>query len=233
MSYKIDDYSYLSRFLQMLNDDQISRLFSAKIIIFGVGGVGSALAHFLVRAGIQHLDIVDFDTIDISNLNRQLVAYRDNIGRLKVDALKEQLLNINPNLEISIYPTKLSQDTLASFHLHNYDIIVDCIDDVSAKKSLIKSASESNIYILSAMGAGNRYIGIPEFKIANIQKTEYDPLAKIIRKFCKDEGINRLEVCYTKQKAMKINCKNIASVVYYPINMASVMCARIINKIID
>lgn len=233
MSYKIDNYSYLSRFLQMLNDDQISRLFSAKIIIFGVGGVGSALAHFLVRAGIQYLDIVDFDTIDISNLNRQLVAYRDNIGRLKVDALKEQLLNINPNLEISIYPTKLSQDTLASFHLDKYDIIVDCIDDVSAKKLLIKSASESNIYILSAMGAGNRYIGIPEFKIANIQKTEYDPLAKIIRKFCKDEGINRLEVCYTKQKAMKINCKNITSVVYYPINMASVMCARIINKIID
>ena len=199
MSYKIDNYSYLSRFLQMLNDDQISRLFSAKIIIFGVGGVGGALAHFLVRAGIQYLDIVDFDTIDISNLNRQLVAYRDNIGRLKVDTLKEQLLNINPNLEISIYPTKLSRDTLASFHLDKYDIIVDCIDDVSAKKLLIKSASESNIYILSAMGAGNRYIGIPEFKIANIQKTEYDPLAKIIRKFCKDEGINRLEVWYTIQ----------------------------------
>ena len=114
----------------------------------------------------------------------------------------------------------------------DYDYIVDCIDDVNAKKLLIKKAKELNIPILCAMGAGNRYKEIPQFEIADISKTSYDRLAKVIRKFCVEERINKLQVCYTKQKPLKFDCKTIGSVVYYPISMASVMCAKIINDII-
>ena len=97
-----NDYEYLDRFLQVLDERQIKKLFSARIIIFGIGGVGSALAQFLVRSGVQNLSIVDFDRVDITNLNRQLLSFQSNIGQLKVDALKNQLLDINPKLHIEI-----------------------------------------------------------------------------------------------------------------------------------
>lgn len=234
MSYKISNnqFEYLQRFIQGLDDEQLNKLFSAHIIIFGVGGVGSALAQFLIRSGIQNLDIVDFDKVDITNLNRQLLAFQSNIGQMKVDVLKDQLLDINPNLNINIFPFKLDENTINNFKLSKYDIILDCIDDIKAKKLLIKSAYEQKIYIISAMGAGKRYIDIPKFEIVDIKKTSYDPLAKIIRKFCNQECINKLDVCYTKQKVDKINCQNIFSVVYYPVNMATVICAKVINKLI-
>ncbi len=225
--------NFLDRFTIMLDTENVDKIKSARIILFGVGGVGGALAHMLVRSGIEHLTIVDFDTIDITNINRQLVAYQDNIGKLKVDELSKQLLNINPALKIIKHPIKLDENTVNTIDFNNYDYIIDCIDDISAKKLLIKMANELNIYLLSAMGAGNRYRDIPSFEIVDISKTSYDPIAKILRKFCQQEGIHRLDVCYTKQKAMKFDCKTIGSVVYYPLNMATVMCAKIINKIID
>ena len=228
-----NDYEYLDRFLQVLDERQIKKLFSARIIIFGIGGVGSALAQFLVRSGVQNLSIVDFDRVDITNLNRQLLSFQSNIGQLKVDALKNQLLDINPKLHIEIYPIKLYEDNIDKFSLDKYDIILDCIDDVKAKKILIKCAYEKNKYIISAMGAGKRYLEVPNFEIVDIKKTSYDPLAKVIRKFCSAERINKLDVCYTKQKVAEIDCQNILSVVYYPVNMATVTCAKVINKLIE
>ncbi len=233
MCYNKNKYQYLDRFVQVLNDNQMNKLFSAKIIIFGVGGVGSALAQFLVRSGIQNLDIVDFDKIEISNLNRQLHAFQSNIGQMKVDVLKKQLLDINPQLKIKTFPIKFNQENINQFDLKNYDIILDCIDDIKAKETLIKFAFINHIYILSAMGAGKRYLELPNFEIVDIKKTSYDPVAKIIRKYCLKERINKLDVCYTKQKASDFNCKNILSVVYYPVNMATMICAKIINKLIE
>ncbi len=229
---------YLDRFSQMLTKSQLEKLFSAKIILFGVGGVGGAVAHFLVRSGVQNLDVVDFDKIDISNVNRQLVAFQNNVGKLKVEELSIQLKNINPHLKIKAYPIKYSQETQGLIDLSNYDYIIDCIDDVKAKKLLITNAKSLKKYIICAMGAGNRYREIPKFEVADISKTSYDPLAKIIRKFCISEGIKKLDVCYTKQKPENSlnsgdkTCKNISSVVYYPIGMACAITAHIINKII-
>ena len=217
----------------MLDEEQISKLFSKHIIVFGVGGVGGALVHMLARTGIQHITIVDFDTVDITNINRQLIANFNNIGAVKVDVLEKQLKEINPDINIQKLNFKLDSFTIEQINFNNYDYIVDCIDDIPAKKLLIKKANELNIPILCAMGAGNRYAEIPQFEITTIEKTSYDPLAKILRKFCMQEGIKKLQVCYTKQKAMKFDCKIIGSVVYYPINMASVMCAKITNDILN
>lgn len=226
------DLKYIDRFIMMLTDAQINKLTSARIIVFGVGGVGSGVCHFLVRSGIQNLDIVDFDTIDETNINRQLVAYQTNIGELKVNALKTQLLTINPNLNINTFPIKFSESTSSEINFSKYDIIIDCIDDINAKKLLITLSKNNEKYILSCMGAGNRYLEIPNFEISDISKTSYDPIAKILRKFCAQNGIKKLEVCYTKQKATKYACKKIASVVYYPVNMATVVVAHIIQKIV-
>ncbi len=222
---------YFNRFTMMLTQEQTEKLFSARVLVFGVGGVGSAVVHMLARSGIQHIGFVDFDDIDETNINRQLVANSKNIGKLKVDELEQQLKEINPNIEVDKYPLKFSEETMNNVSF-DYDYIVDCIDDISAKKLLIQIANDKKIPILSAMGAGNRYEEIPNFEISNISKTSYDPIAKILRKFCSEQGINNLQVCYTKQKAIKFNCKTIGSVVYYPINMASVMCAKVVNDII-
>jgi len=222
---------YFSRFTMMLTQEQKEKLFSSRVLVFGVGGVGSAVVHMLIRSGIQRIGIVDFDTIDTTNVNRQLVAFSDNIGKHKVDELEKQLKNINPNVQVDKYALKLSQETISQISFE-YDYIVDCIDDLSAKKLLIKLANEKNIPLLCAMGAGNRYDEIPQFEIADIKKTSYDPIAKILRKFCVAERINKLQVCYTKQKAHKFDCKIIGSVIYYPVNMASVMCAKVVTDIL-
>ena len=221
-----------SRFTMMLSTEQVERLFNARVIIFGVGGVGGSLVNMIVRSGIQNITLVDFDVIDITNINRQLVANLNNVGKFKVDEFEKQIHEINPDIKVEKMPIKLDENTIKTIDFTKYDYIVDCIDDVNAKKLLIKKAKELNISIICAMGAGNRYAEIPQFEICDISKTSYDKLARIIRKFCAEERINKLTVCYTKQKPLKFDCKTIGSVIYYPISMASVMCAKIINDLI-
>lgn len=222
-----------NRFLMMIDDTQAKNLFNKRIIVFGVGGVGGAVAHLLVRAGIQNLTVVDFDKIDITNINRQFVANTTNIGKVKVEEIKNQLEKINPNAKITGLQLKYDSETQDKIDLTNYDYIVDCIDDINAKKLLIINANKHKIPIICAMGAGNRYEGIPNFEIAKISKTSYDPIAKILRKFCAEQGINNLQVCYTKQKATKFNNKTIGSAVYYVVNMATIICAKVINDILN
>lgn len=214
----------------MLNEEQIKKLVSTRIIVFGAGGVGSAVCNFLVRSGICNLTIVDFDTIDITNLNRQLVANIGNVGKLKVEEMKNQLLGINPEANITAIAEKYDENS--KIDLSQFDIIIDCIDDIKAKKHLIMQAKSNNVYLICSMGAGNRYSEIPHFEIADISKTSYDPIAKILRKFCAENRINKLDVCYTKQKATKYDCKTVASVVYYPVMMAGTIVAKVITKIV-
>ncbi len=222
-----------SRFTDMLSTEQVEKLFSARVIVFGVGGVGGAVAHMLVRSGVQQIDIVDFDKIDVTNINRQLIANTTNIGKLKTDELTKQLKEINSDVKIENLPIKLDENTIEIINFSKYDYIIDCIDDIKAKKLLIIKAKEENKPILCAMGAGNRYQEIPQFEIADISKTCYDKLAKVMRKFCESEKIKNVQVCFTRQKPVKFDCKSILSVIYYPINMASVMCAKIINDLIE
>lgn len=227
----IDDEIF-SRFTMMLSTSQVERLFASKIIVFGVGGVGGAVAEMLVRSGIKHLTVVDFDFVDKTNINRQLVANINNIGNLKVEEFKNKMKSISPSANIQVVSEKLTAENLELFNLKDYDYIIDCIDDLNAKKALIKYAKLNNINILCAMGAGNRYKEIPQFIIEDISNTTYDKIAKILRKFCVQEGIKKLNVCYTKQESIKTNCKTIGSVIYYPISMACAMCAKVINDLI-
>ena len=216
----------------MLDNDKQEQLINSSVIVFGVGGVGGAVANFLIRSGVKRLGIVDFDTISTTNINRQLVAFSDNVGKLKVDELEIMLKSINPDVIIDKYPFKLDSDTINQIDFSKYQIIADCIDDIPNKKLLISKANELNKYIICACGAGNRYEEIPNFEVTDIKNTSYDAIAKILRKFCSEQGIKKLDVCYTKQKAVKFDCKTIGSVVYYPVSMACCITAKIINKIL-
>ncbi len=169
-----------------------------KVIIFGVGGVGGYAVEALVRSGIQTVSIVDFDLVDITNINRQIIALHSTIGRKKVDVMEERIRDINPEAEVRAYAEKLTGGNIDSFRLSEYDYIVDAIDDVPAKLLLIKTADQLNIPIISSMGTGNKF-DPSLFRIEDIKKTNTCPLAKVIRKETAKMGIKRLKVLFSSE----------------------------------
>lgn len=221
---------FLSRFELLVGIEALEKIQNTRVIVFGLGGVGGSVCDMLVRSGISYLTIVDFDKVDESNINRQIVACSSTIGKYKTDVLEQLLLDINPHCYVTKITQKYDLTTVKNFDFSQFDVIIDCIDDVKNKKLLIKNAKKSKAYILSSMGAGNRY-GIPQFELSDIHKTSEDGLAKAIRKFCVLEKIKKLDVVYTKQVPVK-NLEKVGSVVYYTTNMATIIAANIINKII-
>ncbi|MBQ7880434.1 MAG: ThiF family adenylyltransferase, partial [Clostridia bacterium] len=199
----------------------------ANILLIGVGGVGGAVAHMLVRAGITNLTIMDFDTVSQSNINRQFVAFQSTIGKYKVDVLASQLKDINPDINLTALNQKF--DSTNNIDLTGYTMIIDCIDDIKAKQHLISKCSELNL--LCSMGAGNRYADNPHFEVVDIFKTQNDALAKLLRKYCKEQGIKHLKVCYTPSLAIKSS--PVGSISYYPVAMACSIAHYVINTLIS
>lgn len=218
------------RRLELLIGNNISILNKSNIIIFGVGGVGGYVAEMLVRSGIGNITIVDFDTVDISNKNRQIIALDSTIGRNKVDVLKERLIDINNNCNIVALNVKLTKDNVESFNLDKYDYIVDAIDMVSSKISLINYAKIHNIPIISAMGAGNR-LGIPDVKIADIYQTSNDGLAKVMRRELRKLGIDKHTCVYSTNKSTPCG-ETIGSIAYYPAMVGCMLSAYVLNQIL-
>ena len=215
----------LSRQELLLNPTQMQNIKSANILLIGVGGVGGAVAHLLVRAGIQNLTIMDFDKVGESNINRQFVAYNSTIGKYKVDVLKSQLKDINPSINLTILNQKF--DNTNNIDLTAYTMIIDCIDDIKAKQYLISKCNELKLNLLCSMGAGNRYKDNPHFEVVDIYKTQNDALAKLLRKYCKEQGIKHLKVCYTPSLAIKSS--PVGSISYYPVAMATTITWYVIN----
>lgn len=168
----------------------------SRIAILGVGGVGGYAAEALARAGIGTLDLVDKDIVDETNLNRQIIALHDTIGRNKVDVMAERIQNIDP--EIVVHPIKMFYlpENAAEFDLSPYDYIIDAIDNITAKLELAVRAQKLQIPLISSMGTGNK-LDASGFRISDISKTSGCPLAKIMRKELKQRGINHLKVVYS------------------------------------
>ena len=218
------------RRLELLIGDKLSKLNNAKVILFGVGGVGGYVAETLVRSGIGALTIVDYDVVDISNKNRQIIALDSTIGKNKVDVMKSRLEDINKNCVVTAYNCKLLKDNVDSFHLEDYDFIIDAIDMVTSKLALIKYASDKNIPIISAMGAGNR-IGIPDVKIADIYSTSNDGLAKVLRRELRKLGISKHKVVYTTNKSNPCG-DTIGSIAYFPAMVGCMLSAYVIDELL-
>lgn len=176
----------------------IDKLKNARIALFGVGGVGGFTAEALIRSGVGALDIFDNDVVSISNINRQLIALHSTVGQLKVDVMKQRLLDINPEAVIGAYAMFYLPENADSVDLSGYDYIIDAIDTVSAKIELAVRANALGIPIISAMGAGNK-LDPTAFEVTDISKTSVCPLARVMRQSLKKRGIEHLKVVYSTE----------------------------------
>jgi len=183
----------------IIGNDGIKKLKDTKIIVFGLGGVGSFVVEGLVRAGIGHLTIVDFDTVDITNLNRQIPALHSTIGMYKTDVLEKRIKDINPKIDLKCHTCLYDENTSENLLNEDYDYVVDAIDMVSNKIHLIESCYKKGLSIISSMGMGNK-LDPSKIEISDIHKTEMCPLAKIVRREAKKRGIKKLTVVYSKEK---------------------------------
>lgn len=187
----------------LIGKENLNKLQNSHIIVFGVGGVGGFAIEALVRSGIGEISIVDFDTVDITNLNRQIIATQNSIGKLKTSVMKERLLSINPKLIVHEFPEKFSMENKDLFFKNKkYDYIVDAIDLVTSKLALVEIANASSIPIISSMGTGNK-IEPTMLEVADINKTSVCPLARVMRKELKNRGIKKLKVIYSKELPRK------------------------------
>ena len=186
----------------LLGKEAMERLGSARVIIFGVGGVGGYTLEALVRSGVGSITAVDSDTVSVSNINRQIIATEKTVGRLKVEAAKERALEINPDIDFTALPIFYSEETEEKINLAEYDYVVDAIDTVTSKIRLIVNAKEVGVPIISSMGAGNK-LDPTAFKVADIYKTSVCPLARVMRTELKKRGIKKLKCVYSEEAPIK------------------------------
>ena len=186
----------------LLGLDRMNKLKNSRVIIFGVGGVGGYVIEALTRSGFKQIDIVDFDSVSITNINRQIIALHSTVGKLKIDVMKERMLDINPNIVVNTYPVFLDDTNIESFNLSQYDYVIDAIDSVTSKLLLIEYCTKNNIKIISSMGTGNK-LDPSLFKISDISKTSVCPLAKVIRYELRKRGINHLKVLFSTETPIK------------------------------
>ena len=190
-----------SRAQALLGSAAMERLQKARVAIFGIGGVGGYTVEALARAGIGTLDVIDSDTISLSNLNRQLLATHTTLGMAKVEAARERILSINPRAAVYTHPIFYTPETADALCLSDYDYIVDAIDTVTGKLCIIERAYAAGVPVISCMGTGNK-LDASALQVADINKTSFCPLARVMRKELRKRGINHLKVVYSTEEAL-------------------------------
>ena len=231
---------WLQREELLIGKENIEKLKNSKVIIFGLGGVGGSAIEAIVRAGINNIALVDCDKISETNINRQIFATTKTIGKLKVEAAKERLIEINPNLNIEVYNLFFNKENSNGFDFSKYDYIIDAIDTVSSKIELIMCAKNSNTKIISSMGTGNK-LNPSDFLVADISKTSVCPLARVMRQELKKRGIKNLKVVYSKEtpkkpKQVLMNEQNKqipSSVSFVPPIAGLIMASEVIKDILE
>ena len=219
-----------SRTERIIGEKAAKRLDDCRVAVFGVGGVGGHAAEAIVRAGVGGIDLIDFDTVSLSNINRQLAALHSTVGQKKVEVLKQRFLDINPNLAVNTFPVFYGADTENEFDLAAYDYIVDAIDSVNAKLLLIENATKSGVPIISSMGAGNK-LNPTDFKVADIYKTSVCPLAKVVRTELKKRGIKKLKCVYSEEIPL-IKATPPGSVSFVPSAVGLIIAGEVIKDLI-
>ena len=190
-----------SRTQILLGEAAVEKLKHARVAVFGIGGVGGYTVEALARCGVGNLDLIDSDTVSVSNINRQILATHSTVGMLKVEAAKARILDINPECTVRTYPIFYLPDTAEQFDFTQYDYIVDAIDTVTGKLQLIERAVAAGTPIICSMGTGNK-LDPSAFMVSDISKTSMCPLARIMRKELKKRGISHLKVVYSQEEAL-------------------------------
>ncbi len=218
------------RLITLIGEDNVNKLKKANVLIVGLGGVGGYALETLVRSGIYNLTIVDGDIVELSNLNRQIISKRNVIGRPKVLVAQARTLEINPDVNLKVINQFISNDNFSLLNIDSFDYVIDACDDLNLKMLLIKNADKYKL--ISSMGTANK-MDMTRFKITTIDKTSYDPLAKIIRKKIKEEKIRtKFKVVSSDEKVMKNGAK-LGTIAYMPA-VSGLLCASyVINDIIN
>lgn len=219
------------RTIKLIGKENFNKISNTTVAVIGIGGVGGYAVEGLIRSGISSIIIVDYDTIEISNINRQIISNQKHIGYFKVDEMERRILNINPTCKITKLYDKLSIDNIDNLFKYSFDYLIDACDTIPVKQELIKRCLENDIKIISCMGTGNK-LNPSMLEITDIRKTTYDPIAKKIRKYLKDNHINKkVPVVYSKEQNQKFE-GSIPSMVFVPAT-AGFLCANyVINDII-
>lgn len=230
-----------SRTELLINQEGLTKLNNACVIVFGIGGVGGYVVEALVRAGVGEIHLVDHDVVSVSNINRQIIAMQNTVGLKKVDVMKERINNINPHCKVVTFDTFFLADTVSLFDFSKYDYIVDAIDTITAKLKLIEIANDLNIPIISSMGTGNK-LDPTKLEITDITKTSICPLARVMRRELKKRNIKHLKVVYSTEQPIETNApidletkkKTPGSISFVPscagLMLASVVVNELINK---
>lgn len=196
------DLNIFSRAELLLGEESLEKLRSARVALFGIGGVGSFAAEALARGGVGHITLVDGDTVSITNINRQLIALHSTVGKEKTAVMAERIADISPETEVETYPVVYGAENRDLLDFSTYDYVIDAIDTVTSKLILIEEAKKAGVPVISCMGTGNKFH--PErFEVTDISKTSVCPLAKVMRKELKVRGIKNVKVVYSKEEPRK------------------------------
>lgn len=202
-----------SRTELLFGREAMDKLQNSRVAVFGIGGVGGYVCEALVRSGVYHFDLIDDDQVCLTNLNRQIIATRKTVGQYKVDVMRERILEINPDADVSVHKCFFLPENADDFPFEEYDYVVDAVDTVTAKIELVIKAQEKGVPIISSMGAGNK-LDPSAFKVADIYKTRVDPLARVMRREMKKRGVKKLKVVYSEEdpkrpiEDMAVSCRN-------------------------
>lgn len=201
-----------SRTQLLLGRDAMDVLAGSRVAVFGIGGVGGYVCEALVRSGIGAFDLIDDDKVCLTNLNRQIIATRKTVGKYKAEVMKERMLEINPNVQVTVHKCFFLPENADEFPFEEYDYVVDAVDTVTAKIEIIMQAQKKNVPVISCMGAGNK-LDASAFRVSDIYKTKMCPLAKVMRRELKKRGVKKLKVVYSEEKPtrpledMSISCR--------------------------
>ena len=221
----------LERLELLIGSESISKLKNSNILIIGLGGVGGYVTEALIRSGIENITIVDYDKIDITNLNRQIIALRNNIGNYKVDEFEKRILSINEKVNVKKMKLFVDDSNIEEVFTSDYDYVIDACDSIKTKKLIIDKCLERKIKFITCLGTGKR-INPSLLTICDIRNTSYDPIARILRKYIKDNGItSKIICCYSREKPIKVEGTTIASNSFVPSSAGLLIASYVVRDI--
>jgi len=217
---------WLNRTRSLIGEDNLQTLKASSVVVVGLGGVGSFAAEAIARCGVGRMILIDKDRVDITNVNRQLIALRSTVGSMKTDVMKARILDINPAAVVEAYTVAYSEETTDTFNFSGVDVIVDAIDSIDDKVALIRRSFSEGIPVLSSMGAGNK-LDPGAFEVADLAQTSVCPLARIMRKRLRDVGIEHVRVVYSKE--IPVRGEGVGSISFVPSSAGLLLASEAIR----
>ncbi|MCM1425276.1 MAG: tRNA threonylcarbamoyladenosine dehydratase [Eubacterium sp.] len=215
----------------LLGKEAMEKLGRAHIAVFGIGGVGGYIVEALVRSGVSNFDLIDSDKVSLTNINRQIIATGETIGRYKVDVMKERMLSINPDVKVNTHQCFYLPENASELDLSRFSYVADAVDTVTAKIELILQAQKAGVPIISCMGTGNK-LNPTQLEIADIYQTSVCPLAKVMRRELRRRGVEKLKVLYSREEPIKVGQAVPGSVSFVPSAAGLIIASEMVQDIV-